>query len=363
MAMKKPAGRAAQPTKMKDIAAELGLSVSTVSRVLSRPDLVNEATRARVLDLVQQLEYRPNLAARDLRRQQSGIVLVVVPRLSAFFLDVFLGAENAGRQNGYLVLMAHTERDPQHEAAFFQQVVSGRADGIILVTSADGTKLARRRGALPPTVASLEAVDGLAIPTVRIDNVAGGRMATEHLISLGHQRIAHISGPSHMPMAQHRVEGFRSAIAESGLDPQVCYVVEGDFTLPAGEAAMARLLTRHPRPTAIFAGNDEMAIGAIEAISRAGLHVGRDISVVGFDDQRIASLYIPALTTVHVPMVELGHRAVMELANVINGRAAAQEILLPTRLVVRETTGPAPADRRHVPRPRHSEGASHSPIA
>ncbi len=207
--------------------------------------------------------------------------------------------------------MAYTARDPHREEMFLDQALSQRADGVILVTSADACVLGARKRALPPMVAALEGIEGLNLPMVRVDNVSAAMDATDYLISLGHRRIAHISGPESMSMAEHRAEGFLKAIARGGLNPADCPRVAGDFTLASGEAAMSRLLTRPPCPTAVFAANDEMAVGAVQVLKKAGLRVGVDVSVIGFDDQRIASLYAPALTTIRVPTAELGYEGVM----------------------------------------------------
>jgi DNA-binding LacI/PurR family transcriptional regulator len=146
-------------------------------------------------------------------------------------------------------------------------------------------------------------------------------------------------------MAALRLAGFKDAITGARLDPRYCYIVPGDFTIAGGEAGMERLLTRHPRPTAVFAANDEMAVGALQALKRANVRIGLDISVIGFDDQRMASLYEPQLTTVHVPMEELGYQAMMLLRRVIAQEEDVADVELSTRLVVRATTGaPPPAE-------------------
>ena len=341
-----PRGR---PVRMKDVARALGMSVATVSRAISHPDMVVPEKRKRIEEAIARLDYRPNLIARTLRRQESRIVLIVFPDLSPFFLDVFRGAERAAAEMGYTALMGHCGRDPRREQVFLDQALSGRADGVVLVASSNGSLLARRN-ASPPLVTMMERIEGWPFPTVRVDNEAGAHTATGHLIALGHRRIAHIAGPP-TEMAHHRALGFRRAIAEAGLDPKHCYVVPGEFSIASGEAAMERLLTRHPRPTAIFAANDEMAVGALQAIKRAGLGIGTEMSVIGFDDQRMASLYEPKLTTIHVPMAELGYRALMLLRRVIDEGGGTDDIILPTRLVLRGTTG-APAENRSPVRGR-----------
>lgn len=245
--------------------------------------------------------------------------------------------EKAALKTGYTVLMGHTDRDPAREHVFFDQVASRRADGVILVTSSHASAIVSRKSRLPPIVAALEQIDGRPLPAVRVDHRAAAATATQHLLDLGHRRVAHISGPLTSPMAVHRVEGHRDAMGE-GFDPALC--VEGAFTIQSGEQAMRTLLSRTPRPTAVFAANDEMAIGAVRAVKAAGLGVPEDISIIGFDDQRIAALYDPPLTTVHIPTAEIGYRAMLMLERVLGDSLIDRDIVLPTRIEVRATTAP-----------------------
>ena len=336
----RPTGR----VKMRDIARSLDLSISTVSRALSQPHLLSLETVERVREEMARLNYRVNLTARDLRTQATRTVLVVVPSFSPFFLEIFRGAEAAALARGYTALLAYTDRDPEQEQRFIDQVLSQRADGLVLLTSGDPARL-NARTTLPPIVAALDTIDDLDLPTVRIDNVAAAVTATEHLVALGHRVIAHVGGPAGDPLARHRAEGFATAIAAAGLDPAQCPVLSGDFTVPSGEAAMAQLLTRYPRPTAVFAANDEIAIGALQAAQREGLNVPADISIVGIDDQRIGSLNEPPLTTVAVPKAELGSVAMGQLLDMLEGEPLPEKVIvLPTALLVRRTTaGPAVA--------------------
>jgi LacI family repressor for deo operon, udp, cdd, tsx, nupC, and nupG len=328
---------------MRDVAQHVGLSVATVSRAISSPEQVSLEKRRRIEEAIARLNYRPNLVARTLRRRESRTALIIFPDLSPLFLDVFRGAERAAEEIGYTALMGHCARDCDRERMFLDQALSGRADGVVLVASGNGREIARRVQ-VPPLVTMMEAIEGGTFPTVQVDHRAGARGATEHLIELGHQRISHISGPPG-PLAALRLAGFQDAIAGAGLDPRHCYVAPGDFSITGGEIAMERLLTRHPKPTAVFCANDESAVGALQVVKRAGLRIGSDISIVGFDDQRMASLYEPQLTTIHVPMEELGYQAMMLLHRVIARRGEIENIELPTRLIVRETTD-APAGCR-----------------
>jgi len=331
-----------KPATIKEVAKELGLSVATISRALIHPELLKDDTRVRVLAAIERLGYQPNLMARDLRLRESRLVFVVVPSLSPFFLEVFRGVERAARDCGYMVLMGHTERDPEREKLFLDQVASRRADGIILVTSADAAALADTKRRIPPIVAALETIDSQDLPTVRVDHTQAAFDATNHLLSLGHTKIAHIGGPPLAPMAIHRREGFERALTVAGIDPFALPCPAGNFTTAFGEEGMQLLLDHNPRPTAVFAANDEIAVGAIQTIKRAGLKVGKDISVIGYDDQRIATLYDPPLTTIRVPTEELGYQAMLKLNAVLKGETIDRDVVLPTTLVVRSTTGPAP---------------------
>lgn len=332
-----------RPATIREVAVDLGVSVATVSRALTRPELLKADTRDRVLEAVERLGYQPNLIARGLRLRESRLVFVVVPSLSPFFLEVFRGAERAARECGYAVLMGHTERQTDREQMFFDQVSSGRADGVILVSSADAGAIATRKRRMPAVVAALENIEGQGISAVRVDHIDAAVDATNHLLSLGHQRVAHIAGPDRAPMAVHRREGFEKAMTAAGYDPNAFPRLSGDFTVAWGAQAMTSLLDLKVRPTAVFAANDEIAIGAIQAIKQAGLRVGRDISVIGFDDQRIATLYEPPLTTIKVPTEEIGYRSMLLLQKILEGGASYTDAVLATSLVVRATTGPPPA--------------------
>ncbi len=326
---------------IKEVANRLNVSASTVSRALTRPELLSEETRVRVLEAVERLGYQPNLIARGLRLKKTQLLFVVVPTLSPFFLEVFRGVERAARETHYSVLMGHSNRDISRELVFIDQAMAQRADGIILVTSSSPKDLVERQNRLPPLVAALELISGLHVPAARVDHRQGAIDATNHLIALGHRRIAHIGGPDRQTIAQQRRSGFQAAMAAAKLDPTAYPHLSGDYSTTLGEEGMERLLTCHPRPTAVFAGNDEIAIGVIRTLKRVGLEAGKHVSVIGFDDQRIASLYEPALTTVRVPTEELGYQSALLLVRQLAGAEQQDDLVLPTSLVIRDTTGMA----------------------
>jgi len=340
------------------VARELGISVATVSRALSRPELLRRETRERVMTVVERLGYRPNLLARGLRRGQTRAILLVVPTLSPFFLEIFAGAEEVTRQAGFTLLLGNSNRDPEKEKACFDQVASGQADGIILLTGLVPSAYADGKLPLPPLVTVLERLPRQSsVPVIRTDHQAGALEATRHLIELGHRRIAHICGSKATPSTARRLEGYREALAAAGLPAPPELLYPGDFLMQSGAAGMEKLLQLAEPPTAVLCGNDEMAFGAIRMLHKLDLSVPGDVSIVGFDDQNMAEFYNPPLTTVHIPRHELGRRAALELIEQLEGRDVAREVVLPTRLVIRESTaGPRAARKGKTARTR---GASH----
>lgn len=331
--------------KIKDIAERAGVSVATVSRALSGSSLVTDETRKRIHDLARELNYRPNVSARNLRTRRSMSVLLVVRDVgNPFYLDILKGVEATARAAGYAVLMGNTENDPDREVEYFNMLRDGHADGMILMTgklpasepgeSADVSHL--------PIVVALEMIETAGFPNVQIDNIAAARDAVEHLIALGHRRIAHIAGPLPEVMATHRRDGYRAAMEAAGLKVPDGYEVRGDYLLETGEACAAELFALAEPPTAIFAANDEMAYGAIHALRRLGRDVPGDVSVVGFDDLYLSKAFYPPLTTVSQPRAEIGRTAMSLLLEILSGddAAATPAVVLPTALAIRGSTAP-----------------------
>lgn len=333
------------PATIKDVARDLGMSIATVSRALSRPELLRPATRSRVMASIERLGYRPNLMARGLRQGLANAILFVAPNLSPFFLEIFAGAEAVTRDSQFSLLFGNSNGDLVRIQHFFDQVARGKADGIILLTGVVPEAYASHEQQLPPLVTVVERLPGGAVPVVHSDHRNGAQDAVRHLVELGHRRIAHIAGLRRVPSAIRRLEGYRAALAAAGLPAAAELIETGDFTMGSGVAAMTRLMALPHPPTAVFCSNDEMAYGAIRALVKMGLSVPQDVSVVGFDDQNLAEFYNPPLTTVGVPRHELGRRAAQELLDQLAGREVAREVVLPTHLVVRESTAPPPVQR------------------
>lgn len=328
--------------RIKDIAKRLGVSPATVSRALSGTGLVAEPTLSRIRDTARELNYRPNVSARNLRTQRSMSVLMVVRDIgNPFYLEVMKGVEQAAREAGYSVLMGNTENDPDRESGYFDMLRDGHADGMILMTGKLPACLEAEGVAVSdlPVVVALETIEASGLPHVQIDNLAAARDAVRHLIGLGHRRIAHISGPLPEVMSTLRRDGWRAAMDEAGLPVPPSYEQHGDYLLHTGQLLCGALLDLPEPPTAIFCANDESAFGAVHELHRRGLDVPGDVSVVGFDDIYLSEAIFPPLTTVSQPRAEIGREAMSLLLDVIAGADTAPDpVVLPTELRIRGTT-------------------------
>jgi LacI family repressor for deo operon, udp, cdd, tsx, nupC, and nupG len=326
---------------IKDVARLAGVSTATVSRTLKQPEKVTIATRKKVMQAVVEVDYTPNAMAQSLRTQVTKTVILVVRDIAnPFYLEIFRGVEQQAHDLEYSVLMGNTRDDPEREQLYFNMVHSRHADGLILMTGKLPPALNQGKQRLPPMVIALEYLKDVRLPTVLIDNVQSSRRAVEHLISLGHRRIAHISGPVPEILSMDREEGYRLTLQENGITINEEWVVNGNFSVRSGHRAMHQLLASDPRPTAIFAANDEMAIGAINELAARGIKVPQDVSVIGFDDISFARAYNPSLTTIRQLRTEIGRQAVLLLADVLAGKPVSSEpVIIPTELVVRDSSG------------------------
>ena len=322
---------------LADISQRAGVSIATASRVLngsSHP--VSEATRSRVLAAADELGYRPSELARALVKRTSRIVGVIVGDIvDPYFAEIARGVEDVSAGLGHLTMVCNAERRPAAELAYLDVLRDYHAAGVVFAGS--GYEVAAEAVALRAAVEELQscgsvvvalAVRDLDCPSVLVDNRAAARDATEHLLALGHRRIAFVEGPEGLHTSVHRREGFDAAIAAAGAE---AVVLPGGFEFEAGAAAAEHLL--HDLPDAVLGVNDEVAIGLLTGLRRGGVDVPGQISVAGIDDTRPARLV--DLTSVSLPLHELGEMA----ANVILGGAEG-DIVLPHRLVPRATTAP-----------------------
>jgi LacI family repressor for deo operon, udp, cdd, tsx, nupC, and nupG len=342
-----PMSRPARPAAtMRDVAHHAGVSLATVSRSLASPDQVSPETLSRIARAVRDLNYTVNANARSLRRRSSGTVLVLLPNIGNPFFSVLLqGIEETARDTGRVVLVGDTGRNREAAEGYARSLATQRPDGIILLSGFLPFAGANRRGSSSAPhralVAVSERIPGSRIPFVGIDNVRAAREAVVHLLELGHRRIAHIRGPEGNILTLERAQGYREALSSAGIGYDDGLMRPGDFSIAAARRAMAQLLHVEPRPTAVFASNDESAIGAILEIKAAGLHVPEDISVVGFDDIEFAGVFDPPITTIRQPRRDMGRNAMQVIASLVDGRPSAPEILLPHTLLRRGSTAPA----------------------
>ena len=331
-----PPGRA----RLSDVARLAGVSASTVSRVLSHPGMVAEATRRAVMEAVAQSGYRMNHAARNLRKQRTGSVLALVPNLgNPFFAKILDGMGRELAAQGYDLLVADTLEDSGRHMRPDRFLDPSRADGIVLLDGlAPFGDLAGRPG-LPPVVTACEWIEGADLPRVMLDNREGGRLAVAHLRGFGHDHIGLIGGPPGNVLHKARLQGARDAAQGARIT-----VFPGDFTLQSGQrGALAwQALPPAERPTGVFAFSDEMACAFMSGLQRAGHAVPRDVSIVGFDDIELVSHLAPALTTIRQPKREIGRKAARIILDRIAGREIPAVTLLAPLLMVRETTAPPP---------------------
>ena len=328
---------------IRDIAKLAGVSTATVSRTLATPEVVMPETRAKVEAAVRELDYRPNALASNLRKRRTQNIVVVVPYIhNPFFSGVVQGIEHVAHGHGHKVLLGESQNNQQRLDTYADMLESKEADGLILLGALLPTSIARAvdAGEVPavPIVMACEYFPGLRAPNVRIDNVAAAAAATEHLVQLGHKRVAMITGPSGNPLVKDRVKGYRLQMAKAGLTVPADYVARGDFSVESGYHAMQRLLALTHKPTAVFCANDEMAMGAIRAAREAGRRVPLDLYVVGFDDIRFAEYFDPPLTTIRQPHREIGETAMRLILDVFAKRNAPTSVVLPHALVVRGST-------------------------
>jgi LacI family transcriptional regulator len=333
--------RTGRPT-IRDVARTAGVSIATVSRVMNgRPD-VAAATRERVQGAVRELGFSTNRSARSLVGGRTFLVGIMLPLVEAeYFSRIVAGAADELYDHDLQVVLAPTLHLRDRSATLLARLAGGMTDGALLILPEESSEALRRlaRTGYPFVVIDpLEPLDE-DVPSVSATNALGGRAATEHLLALGHRRIGAITGIPEWLASVERLNGYRAALASAGVVPDSALVVESDWAVEGGEAAAALLLDLPDPPTAVFAFNDNMAIGALRAARARGLRVPADFSVVGFDDSEQATTATPGLTTVRQPVAAMGRIAVSLLLRLLEHRRGEElSIELQTRLIVRDST-------------------------
>ena len=329
---------------LKDVAARAGVSFQTASKALNgHPGVVSERTRRRILRAADETGYVPNALARGLVRQASGTIGILVEDFADPALSQFVKAAEraaATQEHAALIVTAQNGNDP---ALAVRKMEEQRVGGILVIAPSLeedarlGVALRRRLPAV-----SVHHVHGGGIPTVGSDHAATGRLAAEHLTGLGHRRIGTVSGLRGRRVVQSRHRGFREGLRQAERHLPRRRVVEADWTSVGGYDAAHRLIEADPAVTALFVHSDVMALGALHALRERGRRVPDDCSVVGCDDLDVTPYLWPPLTTVHVPFEPTGEQAADLLLRRMRGETTARQVLLPTHLVVRHSTAPAP---------------------
>ncbi len=327
---------------IRDVARTAGVSVSTVSHVINKTRFVSEETRTKVLAAMVELNYKPNRLASSLRRKDkrtNTLGLLIPDSANPFFAEVLRGVEDASFEAGYNVFLCNSDDNPKKELNYIDVLLGKQIDGIILVSAGthnDAQDLFAQNE-IAAVVVDRE-VTGVKTDTVMVDNKTGGYQATKYLIDLGHTRIGCIAGPSLLTPSAARVGGYRKALSEHDIPYDDGIVVLGNFRAQSGFEATIELLEKSNPPTALFACNDMMAVGAFHAADEVGLKVPDNISIVGFDDITLASFIIPPLTTIAQPSYEMGLLAAeMVIARIQNPNSSPRNVVLSTKLIIRKS--------------------------
>lgn len=326
---------------MREVAERAGVSVTTVSHVINKSRPVNTQTRTRVEAAMQALGYQPNMLARSLRRGVTHTIGIVLPdSTNPYFAEVVRGIEDTSFDQGYSVILCNSDNDLEKEHHYTSLLVEKQVDGIIFVAaglSAENIEALQVRGI--PLILVDRQVPGVQVDTVLADNRLGGWMATNHLIELNHQVIGCITGPAGVRSSSERIDGYRRAMETAIYKLEPDWIVEGDFQYQSGYEGAKALYNQRPSPTAIFACNDLMAIGAYRFAHENKLLIPEQISIVGFDDVRLAAYTNPPLTTIHQSKHEMGSRAAeLLMERILDRELEPRQEILSTKLVIRDST-------------------------
>jgi LacI family transcriptional regulator len=325
---------------LRDVALEAGVSIKTVSRVVNREPDVNATTAVRVAGVVERLGYRPNELARSLKGQRSGTIGLIVADVSNPFMATCAQAiEAVAREHGHALILCDSRADLRMEDAYVGLLTQRQVDGLLLVPArGHNVHLRTEQQAGLPVVAFDRPAEGVQTDTLLVQNRAGTRKATEHLIWHGHEHIAFVGDVRHYYTARKRLEGYKEALKAANLKP--LHNLDA-HSIELGEEATKRFLEAPEPPTALFAANILTALGALRAIEDLGLRIPEDVAVIGFDDFELAHVLRPRFTLVRQPAAELGRRAAEMLFDRLDGRSSpgSRRLVLPTELVVRESCG------------------------
>lgn len=326
-----------------DVAREAGVSIATVSKILNGKGKISPSTRRRVLEAIERLGYQPNLLASALTGKRTQTLALLVPDVAnPFFAEVARSVEDRGRALGFTVILCSTDNQDDRLARYLAVLKQKRVDGLIIGTGVEDLRLLAelKEEGLPFTLIARD-LRSLPVTSVRVDDFVGGYLAAQHLVELGHRKMAVLTESLKVMSSRERVRGFRQALEEAG----VPFPEEAVYTCAArvddGRRKALAVLAAADPPTAIFAGNDLIAIGVLQAAKETGMAVPDDLSVVGFDNTVLATICDPPLTTVAQPIEEMGKQVVDWLVRELNGEAdVKQRVILRPELIVRASTAP-----------------------
>jgi LacI family transcriptional regulator len=332
-------------TTIHEVAKRAGVASITVSRVINNSGYASQEIRDRVLAAVKEMGYVPNRLASSLRSKRTNVLALVLTDITnPFFTVAARGVEDVASKAGYTVIFCNTDEDRSKEEKYIEVLMQNRVDGIILVPSgfdSGSIETLQRNGT--PVVVIDRCVSGQNVDQVRCDSFEGAIQLTRLLRKLGHTHIALLNGPANVSTASDRLRGFKKALEESGIEAGGQMVLSGAFTRASGYEMTRQILALSPRPTALFAANNFIALGALHALEEAGVRVPVDMAVVTFDDLPESLVISPFLTVAAQPVYEMATKATELLINRLSGSASQEfeEIIFPTQLIVRQSSGEA----------------------
>ena len=332
-------------TTINDIAEALRLSKSTVSRALNDSWEINDETKERVLGMAVKMHYRPNVMAKNLTRQKSGTIGLILPEFeTGFFSGVIMGIQSVLNRYGYRILITQSGESAQSEKTNLELLLDNRVEGLLVSACREGGNVELFRKALDagvPIVFFNRVYDNLRVPKVIVDDKKMSAMAVKYLLTLGAKRILHMAGPSNMVVSAGRLEGYKQALKDKGIEFSRDLVVESGFTIKDGEDAMTKVLSSvYPLPDAVFAFNDQLAVGGMRAVQKAGLRVPEDIKFFGFSEGVLATAVEPALSSVKQPTFDIGEKAAdLLVQQIVSGKQLGDiKIVLEGEINIREST-------------------------
>lgn len=327
---------------ISDVAREANVSVATVSRVLNHHDSVKTETRERVFKAIEKLSFEPNMSARNLRRNETRVILIVAPNITnPYYSNILMGIGDSAQEYGYSALIYNTGDDEAREKAGMDMLKKRRADGAILLASNMDSVWIKEYADKYPIVLCSEYPMGLDLPRVSIDNYKAAMDVMDYILCLGHKRIATISSVNKYVSTALRLEAYKESLESHGIEVREEYIAfaDSDYSFKSGKKAAFSLLKQKNRPTAIFCISDTIALGAITAAKELNIRVPEELSIIGFDDVDDTTMFHPYITTVAQPCYELGKKSFGILHEFMNGNGRSTgATVLPHKLIIRESS-------------------------